>query len=245
MFRSALVALVAVLALSALAATVAQAAEGPFYKVAGARLGAGETKELKAKVKKEYVIHYNTSFEIIRCTAQKLEAGAKIIGSIGANPGTSEETISFEGCSQMGNGSPCEVENNKITTNLLTTKLVYATKERTGKILILFKPVEGTVFATFKFTGSGCNFTTMAVEESVAAEVWSGGKAVEVGIEPADVVANEVSFPEPSIKKVWVETAGKLEEKKPVLKGFGGALEEVGRSAFTLAGEPKWGVYTK
>jgi hypothetical protein len=240
--RCALVALVAVFVMSAVVATSAEAAEGPFYKASGARLKAGESSELKASVSKAYVMTWGT-FKFA-CTAQKLAAGAKIIGSSGASAGTGEETIVFEGCTVEGNGSGCELENKKITTTAIGSELAYGAKERAGKVLSLFKPVSGSVFATLKFVGT-CAINTMVLEGSVTAEAWSGAKAVEVGKEPAEAVANEVKFPETSIKKVWIEKARRLEEKKPVLQGFGKVLTIVGGSELTLAGEPRWSVFTR
>jgi Flp pilus assembly protein TadG len=141
-------ALVAVFAMSAVAASAASAAtEGPFYKVAGKRLAATETKPLKAKASKNFVL--TASGVVITCTKLKLSSASKIIGSTGKNPGTSEETLEFEGCTVTGNGEGCEVENGKITTNVVTNTLGYATKERTGKILVprlsSFHPAADTV----------------------------------------------------------------------------------------------------
>jgi hypothetical protein len=257
MFRSALVALVAVLALGAVAATAAQAAEGPFWKITGARLGAGESQELKAKVRRAYTMTLNQYRISIRCTQQKLNAGSAISGSAGSNAGSGEEVIVFENCSLQGQGAGCEVYSERegkkeykvLTTKTLKQELVYQNKERTGKILVLLSPVLGSVFTKIKFAGTECNPTKEggedAIEGSVAAVALSGNKAVEVGKESAEVVTNEIEFPETVVQQLWTEKGGKLEEKKPILKVFGSKFNIFGTSELTLAGESKWGVFTK
>jgi hypothetical protein len=243
--RSALGALVAMFAMSAVGATAASAAEGPFYKITGVRLLAGESREVKAKLESKEFIFIQQTFIWIRCTKQKLGAGAEILGSTGANAGSGKETLVFEGCSAEGNGSACRLENETITTTTLSSQLVYASKERTGKVLVLFKPVSGSIFATLKFTGAGCIAEKTLVSGSVAAEVFSGGQAVEVGKE-SEAIANEVNFPTTLIKHVWVESNGVLQEQKPVLKyGNSNFSSVTGKSELTLAAESRWGIYTK
>lgn len=242
--RTYVLAFVAVLAVSAGAASAAQATEGPFSKVAGTRLLAGETKELKARLSREYVLTFGT-FEI-KCHKQKLAAGAELQGSTGANAGASKETIVFEECTITGNGEGCSIEGGKITTNPLTSTLAYETNTRTGKLLLFFKPTTGTAFATVHFTGT-CTVSPMLFEGSVAAQDYSGTSAVVVGSEPAEAAAVGVNFPAESIKTAWVETAGALAEKKPLLKvtTLGGrSILMLGRSELTLGGEPNWGLYT-
>jgi hypothetical protein len=234
---------VAVFAMSAVAASAASAAtEGPFYKVAGKRLAATETKPLKAKASKNFVL--TASGVVITCTKLKLSSASKIIGSTGKNPGTSEETLEFEGCTVTGNGEGCEVENGKITTNVVTNTLGYATKERTGKILVLFKPKSGAIFVTVKFTGAKCTFKTTAIEGSVIGEAASSKKAVEVGGEPAEAKENETLFEATTPKVIFIEKEGAIEETKASLKAFGLAASLTGEADLTLEGEPVWGVFT-
>lgn len=239
------VALFAVLAVSAGAAAASQAAtEGPFYKVGGVRLKATESKELKAQSFKKYV--FSKGVMQTSCT-QKLAAGAKIIGSTGANAGASEETIVFEGCTVVGNGVGCEVEHNQFTTSPLLGELGYENKEATetkerGPLVMLLKPVSGTWFATIKFVGA-CTQGEAKLLGSVAATVYSGGKAVEVGKEPAEQVANVLKFG-PSHTQIWIEKAGVLSEVKPRLESAGTTVGVEGQSELWLAGELKWGVYT-
>jgi hypothetical protein len=235
--------LAAVFAMSVVGATAAGAAEGPFYRVAGARLKAGESKEVKAKAREKYVM--STAGSTITCRNQALVANSKIVGSTGATAGTGEETIEFTECTVEGNGYECEIANGKIATNALKSELGYAIKERTGKILVLLKPVSGSTFATIKFAGSGCKTLEMPLEGSVAAEASSGHNAVEVGKEPVEAIANEMRFPRQSIKTAWVEKEGKLGEKKLGMKVFSVAFTIDGLSELTLVAEPKWGVYTK
>jgi hypothetical protein len=247
MFRSALIALVAVFALGALATTAAQAAEGPFYKVAGVRLKAGEKSSLQAKASKNYQIWAWGGSINFDCKQQKLAKGAVVVGSTGANPGTSQEIIEFSECRVEGDGYACGLEGGKLTTTEVSQELAYETKERTGKILVLFKPVSklpGAYFVKpFHLVGQECKVKEMFFEGSVAAELWNGGKAVEVGKEPVEGLTSEVNFPEPTIKSLWVEKEGKIEERRPIFRGNFGAGIGAGRSILTLPSS--WGVFTQ
>jgi hypothetical protein len=85
----------------------------------------------------------------------------------------------------------------------------------------------------------------MYLEGSVAAGVFSGGKAVEVGKEPAETVANVMEFKPRAA--VWIEKGGIVELWHPALKESP-TLNPVaveGKSEWTLVGEPSWGVFTK
>src|SRR5665213_3577943 len=144
--------LVAVLVLSAITATTAQATEGPFYKLAGARLKAGESREMKGSLASGSKLQLKAGTVTITCTSLKFPKGSKLIGSNGANPGKSEQVIEYEGCSQEGNGVECKIAGNKITTNALKSELGYQAKTRTGKILAFFQPVSGTTVASVSYT---------------------------------------------------------------------------------------------
>jgi hypothetical protein len=230
------------LAAVALAATAAQAAEGPFYKIAGKRLTAGETHEIKAKASKPFTFKAGTLG--LECTEQKLTAGSKLVGSTGANPGGGEGAAEFSGCAVTGNGEHCEVVSHKITTQVLEKVLVYSNGSATGVILLELVPVTSTTFSFISFSGAECIVKEVKVEGSIAAETLSGEKPVEVGKEPAEAKTVEANFPSTAIKAVWREKAGKLEEKKVGLKAFGGEAKLGGRSQLTLVGEPSWGIFT-
>jgi hypothetical protein len=243
-FRTCMAALLATLALGAVAATAAQATEGPFYKVGGSRLLSGESKELKSTLTEEFVI-FNPTVLNVRCTKQKLGAGSELLGSTGANGASSKETLVFEHCIVEGNGAECELEHESLTTTTLNMLSAYANKERTGKVLELFKPASGRLFATLKFVGKSCKFEKTTFEGAMAAELRIGGKAVEVGKEPAAAVASELNFPTTLIKSVWTESGGVLTEQKFVLSENGRNFSKItGTLELTLIGEPKWGAFT-
>jgi hypothetical protein len=241
----ALATLVAVFALGVVAASAAQAAtEGPFYTVAGARLAAGETKEVTVKSGKLFTLRLLHGFEVV-CQTMKYAPGAKVIGSTGANAGTGEETIEWSECSVGGvGGEGCQVEGRKLKTFALKSTLGYATSTRSGKILMLFKPASGREVLTFNLTGCSTWGGKKIVTGSFIGEVRSGGHAVEVGSEPAAAVTGEVFVPEASLS-IWTESAGAL-----TMTRGGLSLSEAtsfvmeSKSTLELAGGPLWGVFT-
>ena len=161
--------LVAAFALSAAAASVTSAAtlEGPFYKVTGSRLLAGETRLLLASVKP------GTTFELIsagieiKCKALSLPVAneMQLIGSTGANAGKSLEVLHFTECTVEKNGEHCDVENQLILTNLIASLLGYSNSDRTGLVLVLFVPDAGVKdFTTLRFAalpGGECKISAL------------------------------------------------------------------------------------
>jgi hypothetical protein len=234
----------AVLALGAITATAAQAVEGPFYKLEGARLLAGEKKAIEGIALKDYVL--TAGPVTITCKAQKLQKGAALIGSTGANAGTSAETVDFETCAVAGNGANCKLKSPVIGTEPVANTLDFANTGRTGIILIFFRPAKGSVFTKIQFANDAeCTLPSTSVEGTTAAEAWSGGAAIEVGKEPAKKVEGEVNFPAKAITKDFVEVGGKLFEVKSSLKAFGKEATLVGRSEVKLAGGKEWCISTK
>lgn len=245
-----LVAVVAALAVSGLSTVAAQATEGPFYKVAGTRLLSGASKNIvNAKATKNFVLKGKLGGFTVTITCKALTvSGGKIIGSTGANSASGEGTFEYKECTQTGNGSPCSVVE-PIKTTLTASELGYATSARSGKILVLFlAPLNSKnerEFVNIKFTGTGCITKEAKVTGSVIGEAWSGGKAIEVGKEPAEAKLGELNFPATQIKEMWVEKAGTVEKMTAGLVfGFEPATLE-GTSSFELEGSPLWGVYTK
>ncbi len=80
MFRTVFVAMLAVLALSAVAASAAQAEEAPYFKVAGARLAAAASKEVKATTKALAPFTIDLESGTVQCSAA-FSSGAKLLGS--------------------------------------------------------------------------------------------------------------------------------------------------------------------
>jgi hypothetical protein len=94
---------VAVFAMSAVVASAALAAtNGPYYKVAGKRLGAGETHAVTASAAKTYVLKGTIAGVVVttKCTALKLNAGAVIVGSAENTAGSSKEILEYSGCTK-------------------------------------------------------------------------------------------------------------------------------------------------
>jgi uncharacterized Zn-binding protein involved in type VI secretion len=273
-FRQCLIALLAVFALAALVASAAQAAEteGPFWRVpchkvsaANKGLGAfgeegcktaggskewstrllgGETSETTAKASKSFVFKCLGCFGLFVTCKHLSVKGAKALGSSGANPGTREETITFEGCTVAGYGETCKVENEKISFEAATYESGYEQQERHGKLFALLRPKTGVVFTKIKLTGE-CTLSSLTLEGSLAGEVWSGGKAVEAGKEPAGTVVDEVNFPEVVKNTIWVEKEGAIQEVKPSLKIAGAPVRVEGREEVELLSKQPFGVFTK
>jgi hypothetical protein len=222
--------------MSAAMASAAQAEE-PFYKVGGARLGSGASKEIVGvKAKKSYIL--KASIATVTCTANSVKTGGTIKGSAAGAPGTSEETIVYKGCTVVNNGSGCKVVKEEIETVAVKNTLVTNTA---GTVIeTLYTPVTGSVFTTTHYEGS-CFIKEAKVEGSAAAEAWSGGAAVKIGSEPAEAKTGEVNFPATQIKEVLLKGV-----KTSVGLTFGGGAATLeGNSELKLSGEPVWGVYTK
>jgi len=213
--------------------------EGPFYKVEGKRLeAANEAATMKAKG--NFVLKGGGIS--VTCKKVAAKAGATINASKGANSAGSSETIEFSECTVTGNGTPCEVEGAKVTTNALTNTLAYDEKERTGHIDVLFKPVEGTRIETIKFVGAGCKLKETAVEGSIAGDGLVEGKDAKLGA-GKEAKVNEIQFPSKE-KEVFIETAGKEEAKTPSLKAFGLAATLEGTAEVEVGGK-KWTAATE
>jgi hypothetical protein len=223
--RLGLLVTLAVFVATTVGAAAAEATEGPFSKIEGTRLLAGEKHATAGSTSKEYVFKAGTIE--IKSKKSKLK-GANFLGSTGANAGSSEGIVEFEENTVVGNGTGCKV--GTIQLEPATGVLGFANKERTGTLFIFFKPVKGTVFVTITFTGT-CTVPSTTVAGSVAAEAFSSTSgAVVVGSEPATAEFGEVNFPATSIKSAFTESGGTLTEVKPKLEAFGLTSTLVGRS---------------
>jgi hypothetical protein len=169
-------------ALFGVGASSASALEAPFYELEGARLKASETREAGLTGGTQKLVSTNAGITIT-CTAVKAQAGATIIGSGANEPGTSSGKLEYTGCRVEGNGTTCVIPGEKIVTNALKDELVLNAEApvKGTKILDLFKPASGSVFATINFEGT-CKFSETTVEGSTDAEV-QNSKAETVGFE--------------------------------------------------------------
>jgi hypothetical protein len=239
-------ALLAMLALGAIAAGTAQAAtaEGPFYKITGARLASGASKEVTAKASSNFMFAMPSSQVKVECSKAKFASGAKLLGSTGANSAGGEGTLEFSGCF-VESGYPCELTSTTIKTEPLKWTLAYLNKARTGPMAIMMettKRAKGLFHV--KFTEDPC---------VVAGEWIFGGyltgyvevahKLVEAGKEPAAAKVLQMTFPGGEIRQAWIEKGGALEEKEPGLITIGDEVDYYGGLELELGGA-EWGVFT-
>jgi hypothetical protein len=244
-------ALVAVFAFSAVAATVASAVEGPFWKVAGVRLVAGETRLLLATAAANFVLTANTS-QTITCKTISLPVGSEmqIIGSPAKTGGRSLEALEFTGCTVANNGEKCLVSNGGVVkTTLVLNLLGYSTGTRTGPILVLFAPDVGKDFVTVSFTpetGGKCTLPSALVEGNVVGLERVGGVNVEVGAHETETLHGEVAFAALN-KTIWLEIAGSLVSVKSAMSAFGTGAKFQGIALLLVdseGGSVQWGVFT-
>jgi hypothetical protein len=170
-------ALLIALALGMVATAAAQAEEAPYWSIEGTRLAANKTFEIRAKaLGSQGDVKTNGGIPVpgdgaIVCTAVKFAKGAVILGSNAGEPGKGSETIEYSGCTVTEDGTECNVENGEIKTEPLKNELAYAANKKS--LVVTYTPVKGTVYATIKFTGSGCIVTSTKVTGVVVAGVFT------------------------------------------------------------------------
>ncbi len=210
--KSMMAALVAVFAFGCAAAAVAHAEEAPFWSVEGARLAAGETREITAKT---YKTKSHSGFTLtvgskkISCSTIKLKEGS-IGGSKAGNPGTDHEVIELSGsCTVEGNGTECKVKE-PIVSSAVSSELVESEKGEKEALLMELKPVSGTKFMPLLFEGSKCTIKEAVVEGEIVSEMLVDPNNEELGAkitqsnEPDETKSVLVNFPSTAIAKVWL-----------------------------------------
>jgi hypothetical protein len=238
-------ALMVVLAISVVSSASASAAtNNPQWQVAGKVLTAGESKEVTAEANGAQKLNIGGAFlGNIKCTALKLQARAKILGSTAPNPGTDEETIVYEKCELEGKPE-CKINGEaagvaKITTNLLKSTLVFETKAaaeaQSAPTLTLFEPKVGTVFVTLELTGT-CNATgKFEITGQVAAKNPEGATEKEVHVSESPATA---------ITKYFVNEGGVTTEKKVTALKFGiFPASYIGNSNIRLSTKELWSIF--
>jgi hypothetical protein len=207
------IALLAVFAFSAIGAPIAQAEEGaPYWSIEGTRLAAGKTAEVATRAVSAEQTLTSATGQNIACTTLAFKPGAVLLGSNGNEPGKSDETVEYSGCSVTGNGTKCAVTGGAVTTEPLTNELAYA--ENKKSLVIELTPTKGKTLATVKFTaetGGTCTVATTKVTGQVVAKMLTGGgspKLLELPnqVEPAE--AFRLEFPATAITHIWLITAG-------------------------------------
>lgn len=252
--RTTTLAFLAVCAASLASSTSALAAiEGPAYEVGGARLVATQTKNI-INLKKATGTG-NITFSVgalgnANCSGVAIVSTSphRIIGSTGKLGGTSQETLTYTGCSVVGNGSPCTVTGGTFTTKPLLNTLGYseATPKKGTKILVLFRPESGNEIGTVAFEGAGCMFKSARLLGNMIGEAFAGKAAQKVEEEVAapGVKIGEVNFATPNQPKIWLEEHAVLKEVKNELLFENAAAEVSGRVELELEGSPNWRVFT-
>jgi hypothetical protein len=245
-------AILSVFALSAIAATAAQAKSGPFYMITGTRLLAAQKEEITAKAQKAFVL--TATGIAITCQKLKVNAGAEIIGSSGSNSSTSKETIVFEECVLVGNGTKCRLtaaDGGKITTEPVKNTLDYPKKvPAKGDIkLVLFQPVEGATFVKIKVeaeAGGKCTVTgTLAVEGSTLAVLKNEKLEPFRLLEPVpETKVTLVHFPSKATE-ACTEKEGTVTCLKHKLTVATKTAELEGEAGLTLKTEKIWGVLSE
>jgi hypothetical protein len=240
------VALAALFAISAVIAVAAQGTEGPFWKVNGTRLAAGQTTLILASAKQQFVLKNAASKVKIECKALKLGEDPTFNGSSGANAGTSKEVIEYSECTggAKEEGVNCKPQSGKVTTTLVTNTLGYSRDTKVGSlVLVLFKPAVGSTFTTILFEGTNCFAETTTVTGQTIGEATVNGKAIEVGSEPAEELSGQIKFTTAG-KSILVESGGTLTNFKTGLNAFGTAATLEGEALIDLSNGNKWGIFT-
>jgi hypothetical protein len=235
------VVLLAVFALSAIVATAAQAEEAPYWSIEGTRLAAGKTAEITAKQVGNQTLTAGT--DVVTCAAFKLKPGAVILGSNAGEPGKSDETIEYSGCTVTGNGTGCKVVGEKVPTEPLTNELAYA--ENKKSLVVEFTPVTGKTLAVLKFEGSTCSVTETSVKGVAVAQAWtdSGGAAGELLTLPNTVAQAEsfiLKLPNLAKNKIWLIKGGVGAAVEEETTAFGAEASLGGEALIKLASGKLW-----
>ncbi len=243
-FRTALVAMLAVLALGAVAASAAQAEEAPHFKVSGLRLAHGESAEVKAASGSKFETTTEQGFVRTVCNVA-FASGAKLLGSNAGEPGTIEMTLDFSACKVGGDGEHCTVEV-KPTVPMKAMLVDLEKGGKKGDLGAYIYPAKGKTIADVQFSREGTCIGKGEgrLEGSIAAELTSGGKAVEIGKEPAEAKTLEFRFPGNPIKHVWKITGGEGKEVAGIgLLNFEEAAGVEGNIGLELGADPSWGAF--
>jgi hypothetical protein len=240
--RHLMIALLAVFAFGAVTAAAAQAEEAPFWSVKGARLGAGETRWIKAKATESFTL--SASGIEVTCKSLKLKEGASsaLLGSAIGEPGTNDEVIEFSECTVTGNGTGCKVEE-PIVTKPVKSELVYNTGKK--KVLTEFFPAKGASFVKLNFPTASCRIKETIVEGSVVGEVFTDTtppKAVELPNSPGSAKSWLIKFPKPAITEVCLKKVGATECSDVVigLTAFTAEATLTGTALIELVSGEEW-----
>jgi hypothetical protein len=233
------------LVLAAVAASAAHATEGPFFKVEGNTLKAGETREALVTVKEKFVLEAKATGQVITCLGVTYSGPSfEVLSSKVTH--LSASALEFSSCTVTGNGTKCAVQSGKITTTPVIGTAGYANSNRTGQILGLVEPQSGKVFGTIKFvpeTGGSCTVSSTPASGTMIGEAFVAGKAVSVGENEIETVKGELHYTKSS-KTIWIENGTTTKETKARLEVFGVAVTLSGQVGIELTSHENWGIFT-
>ncbi len=233
------------LALTALAASSAQATVGPFFKVEGNTLKAGETREALVTVKETFVLEAKTTGQVITCQGVTYSGPSfEVLSSKVTHLRAS--ALEFSSCTVTGNGTKCAVQSGKITTTPVVGTAGYANSNRTGQILGLIEPQTGKSFGEIKFVpeaGGSCTFSSTPASGTMIGEAFVAGKKVGVGENEIETIKGELHYTKSS-KSIWIENGITVKETKGRLEAFGVAVTLSGQVSIELTTHEKWGIFT-
>lgn len=233
--RLVLSSLVAVLALGAVTASAAEAVEAPRFKVAGVKLGEGQSKEITStagKVELGYGLYHSKCSTVIA-------PGGKIFGSGPGNPGTGELELEFTNC--VGNRE-CALSGSFKTKPLeLTLGGVEGTKwaENRGELAALLKPKSGFEFLRV-ISSSKCPEVLMGGELAVTID--HGDK---LGEEKPEAKTVELTMPYEDRLINLVKGGVAKEEAYGGLVWDAEGVYLAGSVNLELASGENWGVFQK
>jgi hypothetical protein len=218
--RVALLGALVLIVASGLASSTASAA-GPYWRVNGARLGQGASKQINLQLKGGAVLDTKVLgvAVTVEC-ATGVSEGATIEGQ-GQFQGQDKGRLTFKKCMAVLGGTFCEVRE-PVTTNQLKSHLVTFSGGQ-KKYADLFEPQQGENIVTIDLAGLKCGMEVkFTVKGSVAAEV------IPAEVESQDSLLN---FPLFAIKEVFLEQQAKKPElkvgaeKAEFIAAFGAKLE--------------------
>jgi hypothetical protein len=233
------------LVLTALLASIAQATEGPFFKVEGNTLKAGETREPLVTVKETFVLEAKSTGQVITCQGVTYAGPSyQVLSSKVTHLLAS--ALEFSSCTVTGNGTKCAVQSGKITTPPVVGTAGYGNSNRTGQILGLIEPQTGKSFGEIKFvpeTGGKCTVPSTPTSGTIIGEAFVAGKMVKVGENEIETIKGELHYTKSS-KTIWIENGTTVKETKGHLEAFGAAVTLLGQVSIELSTHEKWGIFT-
>lgn len=223
-------------ALAAAAASAASAFPGPYYHVAGVKIGSTH-KAATVTIKpgttiKMKTTHLGVAVEIV-CKAVKAEEAVVFNNTLQGE--TETKDLAFSECS-VATPAGCTVTGGGFASKPVYSYLDYETNPEPNrtKITTYFRPTSGTEFAAVELGGTLCAGTYKVV----------GSVVSNNAPERAEVASLELSFPNPAITQTWDTVAGpEFKEFKAGLEVEGKTLTMIGTLVAKLASGEKIGVF--